>query len=94
MVEAKCHNVDHKGDEVPGSHRRKYWILSENGFGKRKARSVGRDLISAQALYQEAAVRSWLKGGPLPELINVPESPKKSAELIVFPGGTNDGDAA
>lgn len=74
-----------------GIEMRCYWQLSENGFGKRRAKRSGTKPSSAHANYAEARVNAWLSGGDLPEsLLGVAEpvkaQPKKpDFQLIAFP---------
>ena len=81
--------LDDKGNRVPGALWRGYWILSENGFGRRKVKRTGDPGWSPHAQKARAEVEAWLAGGPLPELWDVPE-PERKAELILFPGGKDD----
>ena len=87
QVEARCTLVDRDGKPVPGGKDRTFWVLSERGDGRRRAKRIGPRLHSAHATSQEADVEAWLVGGPLPDLCAGPGEPNKPAELIVFPGG-------
>lgn len=83
-VEAYSVVVDENGKEIPGGHRKGYWILSERGDGQRRVKRIGEPGYSALANSKRAEVEAWLAGGPLPELHN---QPKRTADLKVFPGG-------
>lgn len=67
-VEARTEMVD---PDKPGKVFCTYhgfWVLTERGDGRRKARKVGDAGKSRFAIRMEAEVTAWLSGGPLPEL--------------------------
>ncbi len=88
-VEGKTDFIDRDGNPIPGGYARGYWLLTENGFGRRKAARSGEPGNSPHAKTAGAAVRAWLAGGSVPELWDSPQ-PERKAELISFPGGKGD----
>jgi hypothetical protein len=92
-VEGACTIVGDDGKKIPGGIKNAYWNLFERGDGRRRFTEIGNnsDFYNSQAMrVQEAAVRAWVHGGPLPTLYSAPivtPSPKPKAKLIAFPGG-------
>lgn len=66
-----------------------YWHLFVRGDGKRRADLTGDPKWSSSANVTSchAAVKAWIKGGPLPALHQMIDPPKPKAKLLAFSGG-------
>ncbi len=67
-------------DGTVSSETRGYWVLTENGFGQRRAKKIGSAGDSPFANDMEAQVKAWVFGGPIPPLDKAPPAkitPKK-----------------
>lgn len=88
-VEGLCQWTD-RGKPV-GSWDVVIWNLYERGDGKRRVQVTGdpKWSDSPHVLRRQAAVKAWVRGGPIPQLKETPQPTKPKADLVVFPGGKN-----